>query len=223
MAWPKGKPRGPKPTGPVSEVHEEILADPKPEVLGTIKESVLREDVAADSTWIAPDGTVVNLKGAPPWAMEAQKGMSKTDARIFVDFPKDWVVRWQNPRLIDQRGGYNGWLPMTASDPRVKVKVTQMRDPANLIRRGYGDRADILTFMPLEWYDKRIAEKNAHTKRMAGEGRIKQEQFREDARRGRFGPHIRPGYSDSDPGFKTPAATQFDGRALVAAESQTKE
>ena len=222
MPWPKGKSRkkGAAPATPQSDVQAELAAEPRPEVLGVIKDTVLREDVAASSMWTAPDGTVIDLRSKPPWALEAQRGTAKTDARMFVDFPKDWVVRWQNPKLIDQRGGYNGWLPLTASDPRVKVKVAQMVSPSNLIRRGYGDSSDILTFMPREWYDERLKQKAAVNARNAQKPRDKQEQFREDLRRGRFGPHIRPGFSSSDEAFKTPAATQFDGRQMAAAERE---
>lgn len=219
MAWPKGKPRGPKPAAPQSEVQEEIAAMPKPEVLGTIKPGVLREDVASSAKWVSADGTVVDLSAPPPWAVEAQRGAMKTDARVFVDVPEDWVLRWMSPKLIDQRG-YNGWLPLSTSDERVRVKVTQMRSPDNLVRRGYGNTSDILVFMPRHWYERRMADKAAYAQRMAASGREKQQQFSDNIRRGKFGPFIKPGFSEQDSGFKTPAATQFDGRAMAAADRE---
>ena len=208
MAWKNGTPPNRWAKRPISGVAEQLDNLPKPEVLGTVKDSILnpRPDVDWATRWVAPDGTVVDLTQPPPWAKEVLgKGRSESDARTFVDVPDDWVLRWQNPKRIDQHG-FRGWLPVMTSHPLVKLKVPQMRDASNNVRMGLN--GDLLTFMPRSWYEARVAEKHRDVQRKSQSAKDLQDRFHEDAARGKFGKGIRPGWSDTDRG-KFPTQTQF--------------
>lgn len=207
MAWPKGVPRkGPqRPTDAVLPDGSEL---PQPEVLGTIKPEVLREDVAATATWVSPAGEVITLETAPPW-VKAAGSRNPSDARTFVDVPEDWVLRWMDKKRVQDRG-WQYWMPVTTSTPGVTLKIASMRAPDNTIRRGY--EGDILAFMPRSWYEQRIKEKEAEVQKRTSGIRRQQEQFIDNANRGQYGPHIRGGWSASDT-LKTPTQTTFVGGA----------
>src|SRR2546422_11273131 len=104
----------------------------KPEVLGELKPT-LGPKVSA---WTDPDSqTRIEMEesGPPPWEVEGMEDPS--DARNFIECPKDWVLYWISPKCLD-RDGWRGWKPVSPSDRRVKVKVPAMLSPENYIRRG---------------------------------------------------------------------------------------
>jgi hypothetical protein len=205
MAWKNGTPPNRWAKRPTSGLAEELENLPKPEVLGTITPATYA-GLDAKTTWISPDGTVVDLRQPPPWSKEVLgKGRSESDARTFVDCPDEWALRWRSQESID-RNGWNGWMPVTTSNPLVKLKVPQMRDAANNIRRGLN--GDLLCFMPRHWWDAKIDQKMERAALKAQSARDLQERFSDEANRGKFGPHVRGGWSPSDRG-KFPTRTQF--------------
>ena len=128
---------------------EDLTSAPAvPEVLGTI-----------------PLKNMPEFDDRPPWEVDQSFGKHDSDARKYVDVPDEWELRWLNPRLIDQIGT-RYWQAVSASDPRVKVKVRMLVSPENYIRRG-GPGSDILYYMPKVWVasrDRWKAERNAkHT------------------------------------------------------------
>ena len=156
--------------------------------------------------WISPSGETIHLSEVPPWAhaRTSGKGRDASDARQFVQVPDNWRLRWRNPKSLDVVGQL-GWMPVTTSTPGVKVIVRSMVAPDNTIRRGYN--GDILHFMPEEWWQNRVADKQAIVERISGSARERQHEFIEDANRGKFGRYIR----GQDP--KIPVATGFDARS----------
>jgi hypothetical protein len=149
----------------------------------------------------------------PPWLQDVTKGSQKRgslDARTFVDYPEDWVTRWQHPSRI-QTDGYRDWLPMMASHPAVKVKVRQMVDAGNNIRMGLN--GPILTFMPRQWWDAKQAMKRRDMlRRTVGAVDQKMDAFNEDVARGRYGPHVRP--YDAKHRGSFPRDPTFDGKVV---------
>lgn len=102
-----------------------------------------------------------------------------------------------------------GWMPVTKKTPGVKALVEAMVSPEGLIRRGY--QGDILHFMPRQWWENRVAEKNAAAARLSGKAIANQQQFLEDANRGKFGPAVKGGWDAEDHG-RFPVATGFDAK-----------
>lgn len=161
-------------------------------------------------TWVSPSGETIHLSEAPPWAQYViGKGRDATDARQFVKVPDNWRLRWRSPKSLDTVGQL-GWMPVTASTPGVTPLVRSMVAPDNTIRRGYN--GDILHFMPETWWQNRMAEKQAAAERLSGKAITQQQQFIEDANRGKFGRYIRGGMNATDKG-KFPVATGFDARS----------
>ena len=202
-----------KTRGPQSEVQEQIAAQPQTQVLGTIPADKLTDTPQVDwsTRWISGDGTVIDLREMPAWAREmTRKGASGLDAKTFVDFPDDWVTRWQHPKRIET-DGYRDWLPMMASHPSVTVKVRSMIDASNNIRLGLN--GPILCFMPRAWWEKKQAIKRRDMlRRTVGVVDAKMTTFTEDVARGRFGKHVKP-YGPNDRG-SFPLNPAFDGRAV---------
>ncbi len=181
---------------------------PQAEVLGTLKANIAAPPMVEGSTWVSPSGEVIQLESAPPWAQHVVgKGRDATDARQFVKCPgpEQWVLRWRSPKSLNDHGQL-GWMPVTTTTPGVKALVPSMVAPDNTIRRGY--QGDILHFMPRTWWEARVREKYEITRARSAAAREQQEQFMEDANRGKYGRHIRGGWDPTDRG-KTPIATQF--------------
>lgn len=196
--------------GPQSEVQEWLAAQPQAELLGTIKQSITDGPVVEGSTWVSPSGEVVHLSEAPPWITHVVgKGRDATDARQFVQVPDNWVLRWRSPKSLDMVGQL-GWMPVTVATPGVKPIVRSMVSPEGLIRRGY--QGDILHFMPRQWWENRVAEKQAAAARLSGKAAQQSQQFIDDANSGRYGRHIRGGWDSQDRG-KFPVATGFDAKS----------
>lgn len=185
---------------------EQGPALPRAEVLGTLKPHIASPPMVEGSTWVSPSGEVIQLTEAPPWAQHVVgKGRDATDARQFVKVPDGWVLRWRSPKSLNDHGQL-GWMPVTKGTPGVTPLVASMVAPDNTIRRGY--QGDILHFMPRTWWEARMAEKQQIVRARSASARDKQDQFMDDANRGKFGRHIRGGWDPSDRG-KTPVATQF--------------
>ena len=160
--------------GRTFEQRENAIADAggaTPEVLGTI-----------------PQDRVKELAQAPPPPWEVEQGFNANDARAFVECPKDWTLRWINPRLLDSEG-WRYWKKVEAQDSRVKLKVDSMLQVDNTIRRG-GVNGDILAWMPTYWVESRRALNVKAAKELAGTAEAKREQLNEEFARGTFGPYV---------------------------------
>lgn len=169
---------------------EELTTAPEAKVLGSIN--------------LSP--TVPPFDDRPPWEVDEHFGKHNSDARRFVDVPADWELRWLNPRLIDQIGT-RYWQAVSASDPRVTVKVAMLRSPENYIRRG-GPGGDILFYMPKSWVESRArwkAERNAKTTQSAVD---RAAATAEAINRGEFGSKV------SQATVTHPTHTIADGRSM---------
>ena len=129
------------------EDHEKAKEFPGGEVLGEIKAKPVKVAVWDDEELNAQ---IAIEQGPPPWETQEE---NLSNARNFIECPKDWELRWINPRLLDQEG-WRGWSPVRARDPRIKVKVNSMISPEYQIRRG-GHGGDILAYMPKDWFETR--------------------------------------------------------------------
>jgi len=140
--------------------------------------------------------------GPPPWELEGVANPS--DARNFVDCPANWVLYWINPKLLEA-DGWRGYMPVSPSDSRVKLKVPSMRSPDNLIRRGH--QGDILGYMPKEWYEsrKRLTQKRTQEQTQASLDRM--QQLRDEFKGGRY-----PNISLED--ARHPSHTMIDPQEL---------
>ena len=174
-----------------------------PEVLGVISKNRLTD---SPSLFTASGGETIEMgeeAPPPPWETDPSKRRDDTDARSFVDCPQEWVLRWVNPRLLDQIG-WRWWEPVTASDPRVKVHNRQMVSVEGNVRRG-GQGGDILAWMWRTWYESNIARKQERTDRRT---RSAVDRF-EALRQGRpFGPTIQFG------GGHHPSHTLGEGKTM---------
>jgi hypothetical protein len=180
-----------------------------PEVLGSIPNTSRITDPAPQehtSRWQREDGTIMELtEPAPPWETNDDK-FSASDARRFVECPPNWRLHWINPRLLDSEG-WRDWQPVSATDPRVNVRVKTMVTPENYIRRG-GPSGDILAWMWQGWYEsvkQKMREKTAAQTQSAVE---KQASLKEEFARGKFGPYLRVDQTTH------PTHTQGEGRTM---------
>jgi len=126
---------------------------PGGEVLGELKSRPAPSAVWNDEELAVQ---IAMEQGPPPWEISRNGDRQSSDARNFIDCPKDWELRWINPRLLNQEG-WRGWAPVRAKDPRVTVKVQSMVSPEFQIRRGSHD-GDILSYMPKHWFEQRKQE-----------------------------------------------------------------
>lgn len=179
-------------------------------VLGTITDPRIIDPTPRESTNMFVDaqaGTVTLTEPPPPWELDGgDKPLS--DARRYVDVPDNWVLRWINPRLLEQFG-WRYWQPVMKSDPNVKVKVESMVSPEGNIRRG-GHTGDILAWMYRSWVEQRRAEQQRDTAQLTASAVNKQEQLKEEFARGKYGPNVR---IDS---ATHPRNTQADGQEMRA-------
>jgi len=187
------------------------LAQPKPgpQVLGTIASDNPLLSVQPQGTvteWTSPDGSKITLtEPPPPWEV-ADHGYAPSDARRFVEVPPNWKLRWVNPRLLDSEG-WRDWQALSASDPRVTVKVPTMVSPENYIRRG-GSGGDILCWMWQGWYDSKIRLHSQRTAEQSGKAVEQHQQLKEESARGTFGPHVKI------EGVTHPTHTMAEGKGL---------
>jgi len=174
---------------------DNVLAEadslPQPEVLGVVKESITDPTPQREgATWQRESGeTMEFVAPPPPWEVDAKGQLNESDARLFVDVPKDWTLRWINPKLLDQFG-WRYWQPVMASDPRVKVKVSSMVSVDNNIRRG-GQTGDILAWMYTTWVVSRRQQLAKQADELAGKARDREASLNEEFQRGSFGPYVR--------------------------------
>lgn len=168
---------------------EELTETPESKVLGEIRTPTFEED------------------GPPPWETDPRYLRHTNDARRYVDFPESWEARWLSPKMIDH-AGLRDWQTVSASDPRVTVKVPSMQAPDGTIRRGGHTGGMILAYMPRSWVESRQRIKAQMADRAMAAAVARQANFREEARRGNFGPHVAVTES------KHPTHTIADGRTL---------
>lgn len=180
---------------------EELTQAPQAEVLGEIK--VTGPKVTA---WEDPDfKTIIEMEsGPPPWESQTER---PSDARNFLDCPKDWELRWINPKLLDQEG-WRGWTPVRAKDPRVTIHVPSMISPEHQIRRG-GHGGDLLAYMPRHWFLVRREQYRTRVKAQTQSSVDRMERLREETARGKFG------VGSQIESAVHPAYTQGDGRTMT--------
>ena len=173
-------PRGVPTLGDGSTLNEEL---PGAEVLGELKTKPARL-----TTWDDPETKVQMAleEGPPPW--EILEGPNASDARNFIECPKDWVLYWINPKLLDA-WGWRGWTNVRAKDPRVNVLVPSMVTPEGQVRRG-GPAGDILAYMPRHWYESRRKEYAQKVAAQTASSVERMEHMKDDFRRGVYGPNI---------------------------------
>ena len=164
--------------------------EPQAEVLGTVTPTLTDPaPLRPQATWTSPSGQTVDLIDEPPPWEVGQGEYTNSDARRFVDVPDEWVLRWANPRLIDAHG-WDYWQAVTASDPRVTVKVKTMVMVDNLIRRG-GQTGDILVWMPRHWVEARRRQYQEATDRLTRSAVDRQQTLKEDFARGKYGQFVK--------------------------------
>lgn len=185
-------PRGVPTIGKYNASRREELGQPAPqaEVLGTIKPEVLDPTpVTPSASWLTEENAQMSLtEPPPPWEVPGNAQYAASDARLFVDVPENWELRWINPRSLDQFG-WRYWEPVMASDPRVKVKVRTMVSPGNTIRRG-GEGGDILAWMYRSWVESRRQELAQRSAQMKQSSVDKTERLQEEFRRGTYGRNV---------------------------------
>lgn len=179
---------------------------PQPEVLGTIDTKTLTSPKPATTEWTSLDGTQFSLtEPPPPWEVN-NPSYAKSDARQFVDVPENWKLRWINPRLLDSEG-WRDWQALSASDPRVKVKVSTMVTPENYIRRG-GSGGDILCWMWQGWYESKKKLNQEAIYELTASAVNRQQNLKEEFARGTFGPNVKLEEA------KHPTHTMAEGKSL---------
>ena len=178
--------------------------DPSGEVLGVISEQTISAE--SPDLFMSSSGVTVSVGDdppPPPWETDPTKVRDDTDARSFIRCPNEWVLRWVNPRLLDQVG-WRWWEPVLASDPRVTVFNRQMGSVDGNIRRG-GRGGDILAWMWRHWYESNQARKQERTERRT---RRAVEQFESLQRDRSFGPFVQFGRGHH------PSHTLGEGRTM---------
>lgn len=189
----------------------EINADLRePEVLGHINANDPLIDPSpreVTTSWTNSEGQTITLtEPPPPWEVQDGYGHSSSDARKFVEVPPNWKLRWINPRLLDSEG-WRDWQALQASDNRVNVKVPTMVSPEGYIRRG-GSGGDILCWTWQGWYESKVREHIRVTNQQTQDAVDKQENLRDEFKRGTYGPNVRLEEA------RHPTHTQVDGRTI---------
>lgn len=179
------------------------------EVLGVVKESITDPSVEQETVGWGTQGADIDFKEPPPpWEQYGEGGLDAGDARKVVDYPKNWKVRWFNPRMIEQNG-WNHWKPVSVSNPQIKVKIESMVAPDGNIRRGGFDDGDILCWMYLSWYESLVKKTHALTAQRTQAAVDKQENLKDEFNRGKFGPYV---HLDS---ARHPTHTIGEGRTMT--------
>ena len=176
---------------------------PQAEVLGTIQ----TPDIAPSPSvaWEGPSGPIEVQEPPPPWETDDPR-YAASDARQFVEVPKEWALRWLNPKIIEQ-SGWRYWQPVMASDPRVKVKVESMVTPEQNIRRGGAVGGDILGWMYQSWVESRRKLLSSAAAKLRESAIQRQELLKEEIKRGTYGP---VSLTES----KHPTHTKGEGRSM---------
>lgn len=177
------------------------------EVLGVLDSTITAPGPqGVDTQWEGADGQVAMAEPPPPWELPSNSDRLDSDARRFVDVPKNWTLRWINPKLLDQFG-WRDWKPVMASDPNVKVHVESMIAPEGNIRRG-GLTGDILAWMYTSWVESRRKLIQQRTDQQTDASVRRQEELREDFARGKYGPNVRLEEA------RHPSHTMGEGRSM---------
>lgn len=178
------------------------------EVLGHIGADSKLLDTApqgAETQWESPGQAPVTFaEEPPPWEL-AGGGDQMSDASRYVEAPKDVMLRWINPRLLET-DGWRDWRAVMASDKRFKINVATMVAPDGNIRRG-GAAGDILAFMPTHWVMSRRKILEEKTKSQAQSAVDKQQQLAEEFRRISPFLHVESA--------KHPTHTNADGKTMI--------
>lgn len=178
---------------------------PAPEILGVVDTKLTDPTPKQESaSWTGTSGEMEMVEPPPPWEVSSE--FDASNARLYVDVPKNWTLRWINPRLLETQG-WRHWQPVMASDPRVNCRVSQMVGPDNNIRRG-GAVGDILAWMYTSWVESRRALLQKKTDAQTSAAYNKQETLREEFRRGTYGPNVRLEES------RHPTHTILEGRSI---------
>src|SRR5688500_10076793 len=155
------------------------------EVLGQIPadDPVMQTGPQTTGTqWETSAGAVTLEEGPPPWELEDQKH-TLSDARRFIDCPADAVLRWVNPRLVEQTG-WDYWKPVSPmNDSRFKLKVEAMLCPDGTVRRDGGQgsqRGDILAWMPRHWVESRRKQFHERVRLLTQSAIDRQEEVKDD-------------------------------------------
>ena len=183
----------------VPNINREPTA-PGAEVLGIVN-PVLTDPTPPTASW----GSIDMTEPPPPWETEDQ-GLALSDARRFVTVPTNWELRWINPKVLNAEG-WRYWQPVMASDERVKVKVPTMVSPEGNIRRGH--EGDILAWMYKSWVEARRRAHALETARLTQSAVERQEELKEEFKRGKYGPNIRLEEA------RHPTHTIGDGRSMT--------
>lgn len=181
------------------------------EVLGQIPadhETLQPGPQSVSSQWATSDGAIALEEGPPPWELEDQH-FTLSDARRFLDCPQDIVLRWVNPRLVEQTG-WEYWRPVSVNDSRFKLKVDAMLCVDGTVRRD-GSKGDILAYMPRHWVESRRKQFRERTQLLTQSAIDRQEEVKDDFRRGKYGPYVHLEEA------KHPTHTMFEGRSVTDA------
>lgn len=155
-------------------------AEAQTEVLGEIRATPAPETPGV--TYQTAGGPAMTIaEPPPPWEIEDEQFML-SDARRFIDVPPTWTLRWVNPRLLESQG-WQHWSPISASDPRVRVKVESMVAPDGTVRRGGISTGDILAWMYTSWVESRRRVLAQETAKMTQSAVDRQAQLREQFQR----------------------------------------
>lgn len=191
----------------ITSAEEALHAQSQQGEIGTLKPEVLNPPQHT-AAWNTPDGNVMEIEDAPPpWESDPSKRRDDTDARSFVKVPENWVLRWVNPRLLEQVGERD-WMPVLVSNPKVTPLVSSMVSPEGHIRRG-GMRGDLLYWMPRHWWESRQRIKDERNKRLTQRAVDHQQEVKEALRRGPTGRYV------SVMETKHPTHTIGDGRSMT--------
>ena len=180
-----------------------------PEVLGTVpldQPTMTPTPQGPSTAWQTTAGESVALdEGPPPWELE-DGSYTLSDGRRYVDVPKEWTIRWINPRLLESEG-WRDWRHVSPSDSRVKVKVEQMKAPDGTIRRG-GTTGDILAYMPTHWVLARRKQFAEQTARQSQSAVNRQQSLRDEFKRSGIDRFV------SIDSMAHPTHTMAEGRSL---------
>ena len=161
------------------------------EVLGTIPtnhplvDSTPKEVV---TQFDSGDTQLTVTEPPPPWEL-GDNGFTDSDARRFVEVPKNWTLRWLNPRWIEVYG-WRDWQPVLDSDERVSTKVKSMVMPDGTVRRG-GANGDLLAWMYQSWVASRERLYIEATAKQTASAVARQDEVRDDLKRGKYGPYVK--------------------------------
>lgn len=172
---PKGTPKIGNFGNILGKITDPRIIDPRPQTTHTEYETETGASVSMEEP-------------PPPWELEPDYSPTQSDAHRYVEAPANVTLRWINPRVLDAEG-WRDWQPVMVSDPRFKCKVKTMETAEGNIRRG-GPSGDLLAWMYTSWVESRRKLLALATAKQTASSKERQEQLREDFKRGKYGPYI---------------------------------